>query len=107
MNIEYISFAFMLLFILFDLLSGFLYSLISKTYKSSKMRLGFYHKCGEIGLVLLFYLVTFYSKNIGVANELVEMFKLAQCSSIYIIINEIGSIKENLELIINYKYKNK
>lgn len=107
MNTEYISFGFMMLFILFDLISGFLYSVISKTYKSSKMRLGFYHKFGEIGLVLLFYLVTYYSNYMGVANELVEMFKLAQCSSIYIIINEIGSIKENLELIINYKDKKK
>ena len=54
---EIISFGFMLIFIIIDILTGYIYSKISKTYKSSKMRLGFYHKFGEIGLVLLLYLV--------------------------------------------------
>jgi len=99
---EIISFGFMLIFIIIDILTGYIYSKISKTYKSSKMRLGFYHKFGEIGLVLLLYLVSYYTKLITPNVNLIEMFKLIECSSIYVIINEIGSIKENLTLIKEY-----
>lgn len=99
---EIISFGFMLIFIIIDILTGYIYSKISKTYKSSKMRLGFYHKFGEIGLVLLLYLVSYYNKLIIPNANLIEMFKLIECSSIYVIINEIGSVKENLTLIKEY-----
>lgn len=99
---EVISFGFMILFILIDIITGYIYSKISKTFKSSKMRLGFYHKFGEIGLVLLLYLVRYYTKLITPDVNLIEMFKLIECSSIYVVINEIGSIKENLVLIKEY-----
>lgn len=99
---EIISFGFMLIFIIIDILTGYIYSKISKTYKSSKMRLGFYHKFGEIGLVLLLYLVNYYTKLITPNVNLIEIFKLIECSSIYVIINEIGSVKENLTLIKEY-----
>lgn len=99
---EIISFGFMLIFIIIDILTGYIYSKISKTYKSSKMRLGFYHKFGEIGLVLLLYLVSYYTKLITPNVNLIEMFKLIECSSIYVIINEIESVKENLTLIKEY-----
>ena len=100
---EIYSFAFLLIFIFFDILTGYFYSKISKTFKSSKMRLGFYHKFGEIGLILLLYLVKIYMKTINPAYDLIEMFKLVECSSVYMIINEIGSIKENLILIKEFK----
>lgn len=99
---EIISFGFMLIFIIIDIVTGYIYSKISKTYKSSKMRLGFYHKFGEIGLVLLLYLVSYYTKVITPNVNLIEMFKLVECSSIYVIINEIESVKENLTLIKEY-----
>lgn len=99
---EVISFGFMILFIVIDIIIGYIYSKISKTFKSSKMRLGFYHKFGEIGLVLLLYLVSYYTKLITPDVNLIEMFKLIECSSIYVVINEIGSIKENLVLIKEY-----
>ena len=99
---EVISFGFMLVFIIIDILTGYIYSKLSKTFKSSKMRLGFYHKFGEIGLVLLLYLVSYYTKLITPNVDLIEMFKLIECSSIYVVINEIGSIKENLTLIKEY-----
>lgn len=99
---EVISFGFMIVFIAIDIITGYIYSKISKTYKSSKMRLGFYHKFGEIGLVLLLYLVSYYTKLITPDVNLIEMFKLIECSSIYVVINEIGSIKENLVLIKEY-----
>lgn len=100
---EIYSFGFLLIFIFFDILTGYFYSKISKTFKSSKMRLGFYHKFGEIGLILLLYLVKIYMKTINPAYDLIEMFKLVECSSVYMIINEIGSIKENLILIKEFK----
>lgn len=99
---EVISFGFMIIFIVIDIVTGYIYSKISKSFKSSKMRLGFYHKFGEIGLVLLLYLVSYYTKLITPDVNLIEMFKLIECSSIYVIINEIGSIKENLILIKEY-----
>lgn len=99
---EIISFGFMIVFIVIDIVTGYIYSKISKTFKSSKMRLGFYHKFGEIGLVLLLYLVSYYTKLITPDVNLIEMFKLIECSSIYVVINEIGSIKENLILIKEY-----
>lgn len=100
---EVISFGFMIIFIVIDIVTGYIYSKISKSFKSSKMRLGFYHKFGEIGLVLLLYLVSYYTKLITPDVNLIEMFKLVECSSIYVVINEIGSIKENLILIKEYK----
>lgn len=100
---EVISFGFMIIFIIIDIVTGYIYSKISKSFKSSKMRLGFYHKFGEIGLVLLLYLVSYYTKLITPDVNLIEMFKLIECSSIYVVINEIGSIKENLILIKEYK----
>lgn len=99
---EVISFGFMIIFIVIDIVTGYIYSKISKSFKSSKMRLGFYHKFGEIGLVLLLYLVSYYTKLIKLDVNLIEMFKLIECSSIYVVINEIGSIKENLILIKEY-----
>lgn len=99
---EVISFGFMIVFIVIDIITGYIYSKISKTFKSSKMRLGFYHKFGEIGLVLLLYLVSYYTKLVTPDVDLIKMFKLIECSSIYIVINEIGSIKENLVLIKEY-----
>lgn len=99
---EVISFGFMIVFIVIDIITGYIYSKISKTFKSSKMRLGFYHKFGEIGLVLLLYLVSYYTKLVTPDVDLIEMFKLIECSSIYVVINEIGSIKENLVLIKEY-----
>lgn len=99
---EVISFCFMIIFIAMDIITGYIYSKISKTFKSSKMRLGFYHKFGEIGLVLLLYLVSYYTKLITPDVNLIEMFKLIECSSIYVVINEIESIKENLVLIKEY-----
>lgn len=99
---EVISFCFMIIFIAMDIVTGYIYSKISKTFKSSKMRLGFYHKFGEIGLVLLLYLVSYYTKIITPDVNLIEMFKLIECSSIYVVINEIESIKENLVLIKEY-----
>lgn len=99
---EVISFCFMIVFIAMDIITGYIYAKISKTFKSSKMRLGFYHKFGEIGLVLLLYLVSYYTKLITPDVNLIEMFKLIECSSIYVVINEIESIKENLVLIKEY-----
>lgn len=104
MKTEIISFGFMIFFILLDILTGLFYAKISKTYQSSKMRLGFYHKVGNIAIVLLFYLVSIYMHYCLPNNNLIEMFKLTECSSVYVIINEIGSLKENIEKIKDLKF---
>lgn len=103
MNVEVISFLFMLLFILADLITGFFYAKISKTYKSSIMRKGLYHKVSEIGIVLLFYTVSAYMFLTEPSIDIIDKFNLTEFSSIYVIINEVGSIRENLDKIRNLK----
>ena len=99
MQTEVISFMFMLLFILIDLITGLFYAKVSKTYKSSIMRKGLYHKISEVGIVLLFYMASGYMQFVKPNMNVVEMFNLIECSSVYIIVNEVGSIKENLDKI--------
>lgn len=101
MKTEIISFLFMLIFILADLITGLIYAKISKTYKSSIMRKGLYHKVSEIGIVLLFFISSGYMSLVQPSVNVVDMFNLTECSSVYIIVNEIGSIKENLDNIRN------
>lgn len=97
-----IHFTFLLVFIFFDLVSGYLYATISKTKNSAKMRLGFYHKIGEIMTVILFYTVSLYNSKMKLGIDLIEEFNLVQCSCYYIILNEILSIKENVNKIVKY-----
>ena len=88
MKTEIISFLFMLIFILADLITGLIYAKISKTYKSSI-------------IVLLFFISSGYMSLVQPSVNVVDMFNLTECSSVYIIVNEIGSIKENLDNIRN------
>lgn len=100
---ELYSFGFMLVFICLDIFTGYFYSKISKTYKSSKMRVGLYNKFGSILIVLFFYFISLYIKLVSPDYDIISHFKLTECSSLYIIINEIGSIRENIEKIRTFK----
>lgn len=106
MNTEVLHFLFLLLFILFDLISGYLYATISKTKDSKIMRIGFYHKIGEIMTVILFYTVKLYNNKFDIGIDLIDKFNLVECSCYYIILNEILSIKENINKIVVYKKEN-
>ena len=102
MKSDILHFTFLLIFIFFDLISGYLYATVSKSKSSGKMRLGFYHKIGEIMTVILFYTVKLYNTKFDIGIDLIAKFNLVECSCYYIILNEILSIKENINKIINY-----
>ena len=79
-------------FILFDFVTGFICAIAKKTFNSSVMREGLYHKCGSILLVafgiLVDYAQTFIDLGVSVPVA------LSICG--YIVIMEIGSIIENI-----------
>lgn len=80
---------------LLDVVTGLVKSFKEKNYQSSIMRLGLWHKCGNI-LLIMFAIMVDYSQmyiDIGVSIPIIEPV----CS--YIILNEIGSIIENLSMI--------
>lgn len=99
-------------FILLDLLSGLLSAFKSKSFKSSKMREGLFHKIGSI-LVIIFGILVDYAQryvDLGVQVPLTIII------CVYIIFMECGSILENacklnpeinVETIKQYFTKNK
>lgn len=88
-----ITFGFMLL----DVVSGnLLHALILKDWKSSAMRLGLAHKLFFILCIVLGMLLDIAQKyvNLDLNTNISIPFTIAFCG--YIIVCEIGSIKENL-----------
>lgn len=80
---------------LLDVVTGLVKAFKEKAYTSTVMREGLYHKCGYILCVMLASMVD-YSQgylDLGVNVPLLEVI----CG--YIVLNEIGSITENLALI--------
>lgn len=80
-------------FMVFDIITGLLYSISKKKWKSSIMREGLFHKLGFI-LAIVFALLCDYGQSyinlpfsIPVTNGVI----------LYIAIVEIGSVKENLQ----------
>lgn len=79
-------------FILLDMITGLIKAFKEKSYTSSVMREGIFHKCGSIILVIFALLVDYAQSfiNLGVSIPLT----IAICS--YLILMEIGSIVENV-----------
>lgn len=71
-----------------DVITGFAQAQITGTKRSSIMRKGFYRKCGELGTILLVWIVC-------VAVEI--DIKVVAAVSIYVCIMESLSILENLK----------
>lgn len=82
-------------FMVFDIISGLLQAIANKTYASSKMRVGLWHKISFILIIALAFGLEFAQGfvDLGFTVPLV----VPVCA--YIIINEIGSIIENLALL--------
>ena len=79
-------------FITLDMITGLVWAFKNKSYTSSIMREGLYHKCGSV-LCVIFGVLTDYAQtwlDLGVAIPMTT----AICS--YISLMEIGSIVENL-----------
>ena len=81
-----------LLFIIFDFISGIISALKNGEFSSKGMKKGLYAKSGELLLLLLAYMISYCMKyyDIGYSNT----FYLVV--STYIITMEIGSIVENI-----------
>lgn len=70
-----------------DILTGLLQAGVNNNYNSSVMRKGLYRKLGEIGCVVLAYLV-----NVAISLPV----NITAFVSIYIVVMEIISVLENL-----------
>lgn len=81
-----------LIFILFDLLSGFVAAVAIKDVNSEKLRMGLWHKSGFIGLIALAYALQIAAAHADLGFEVPAV--VAVCA--YIIITEAISIFENL-----------
>lgn len=84
-----------LIFIAFDILSGWLKALSTGTVDSSVMRKGLFHKLGEILAMIFGYLCEYTFPLAGVPIEL----PIATGISVYIILMETASIVENIAVM--------
>lgn len=82
-------------FMAFDIISGLLQAIANKTYASSKMRVGLWHKISFVLIIALAVGLEFAQGfiDLGFTVPLV----VPVCA--YICMNEIGSIIENLALL--------
>lgn len=84
-----------LIFIVFDVLTGWLKALATKTTNSSIMRKGLFHKLGEIIALIFGYVCEYTLPTIGVNVEI----PFAVAIGTYIILMELASIVENISQI--------
>lgn len=79
-------------FILFDLLSGFIAAISEKNVNSEKLRKGLWHKSGFVGLIALAYCLEIAAHYADLGFDVPAVITVC----IYIIITEAISIFENL-----------
>lgn len=99
--IEWEPFVLILALIIIDYVLGIMGAVITKTFSSSKMRLGLWHKCTYIIVMFVAIIIerlAFYY-DIGLVSA--TGFFCLVCG--WIIITELGSILENL-VVINPKF---
>lgn len=82
-------------FILMDMLTGLIKAFKEKSYTSSVMREGLFHKCGSVLCIVLGFLVDYAQSFIDLGVNL--PVAITVCG--YIILMEIGSIIENVCII--------
>lgn len=85
-------FAIIAVFMLFDILTGWVKSIETGTFKSSKMKQGLYHKCGNVLALLFMYGLEFSLPYIGINTTI----PFVSATTTYIAVMEITSIVENL-----------
>lgn len=104
-KVEIIMILLTLLFMVFDIITGFTVCLKNKNFSSSKMRKGIFNKAGLI-LLIVFAIILDYSqiffdvsaiiRSIGLPFDTIPM---VNAIGIYIITMECGSIKENISKV--------
>lgn len=86
------TFAVILLFITFDIVTGLIKSVSTHSYQSSIMRQGLFHKLGEIICFIFGVICDIFLPYLGVEIPVY----IAQSICVYIVVMEIGSVVENL-----------
>lgn len=84
-----------LIFIAFDVLTGWLKAIATKTTNSSIMRSGLFHKLGEIVAIIFGYVCEYSLPMIGVNVNI----PFAVAIGTYIVLMELASIIENISKI--------
>ena len=79
-------------FVVMDIVTGIIQAVANKTLDSSKMRAGFWHKCGFIMIVILAALVEWSMQFIDLGFTLPLFVPVC----VFIILTEIVSIFENV-----------
>lgn len=82
-------------FIALDIITGLIGAIKNKNYKSSVMREGLFHKCGEILAIIFSYGCEYAFPVVGIDVSL----PIAKSIMVYIMIMETGSILENISII--------
>ena len=95
MNTLYIAIIITVIFILLDIVTGIIKAFKEKSYTSSTMREGLFHKCGSVLCIIFGCLVDYTQKYIDIGISI----PFAKTMCIYIVIMEIGSIIENICVI--------
>ena len=91
-SINYILIGIAMLFMVLDLITGFVQAVVNKCVDSSKMKNGLWHKCGFI-LAIVFACLCEYSMHY-ISLGFTMPLQQAVCS--FIILTEVVSILENL-----------
>ena len=84
--------AIIMIFILFDIITGLIKSVSTHSYQSSVMRQGLFHKLGELICFIFGVLCDIVLPEIGVQLPV----SIAQSIGVYVVIMEIGSVVENI-----------
>lgn len=79
-------------FVLLDMVTGLIKAFKNKSFTSSIMREGLFHKCGSLSLVVFGVLVDYAQTIIDIG----VIIPIAGVICTYIILMEIGSIIENI-----------
>lgn len=83
------------LFMVADILTGFIKAYKLKNVQSSKLRDGLLHKSVEIMVILLSYAIDYIQKDINIGIDI----PLFTATFVYLIITELASIFENINKI--------
>ena len=81
-----------LMFIAMDILTGWMKAVATATTNSSIMRVGLFHKLGEIMAILFGYACEFAFPYVGIAISI----PLVESIGTYIILMEVASVVENI-----------
>lgn len=89
---SYMAFIITVFFIAFDFVTGMVKAFGGKTFTSTKMRQGLYHKVGLLLCIILGYMVDFAQAYMDLGFSV----PVAGAICVYIVLMEICSITENL-----------